>query len=186
MKKPLKYYEEKTRLCTRSLKRLIGDIQSGKDITKPGRSGRKPKYTPELLKKIAQELCTKNKSLRAAKEAVVHANIDAIWSCGEQLPEVSVSTIARYVHDKDIMDTVDVGPLSFAKASPRGPCANDDANKLLRIKRREQLGDLIGAGYTAVFVDESHWSVGNVRTRAWGRRGKKRFLTVKTGSVSLS
>ena len=168
--KPLKYYEEKTRLCTRTLKRLIADIQAGKDITKPGRRGRRPKYTPQLLKKIAQELCTKNKSLRETRKAVAIANMEAVESGGEQLPEVSVSTIARYVHDKDVMDTVEVGPLSFTKASIRGPSANDHDNKILRIKRREQLGDLIGAGYTAVFVDESHLSVGNVRSHAWGEK----------------
>ena len=31
------------------------------------------------------------------------------------------------------------------------------------------------AGYTLVFVDESHWEVGNVRKRKWGEKGKKHF-----------
>ena len=48
--KPIKYYQDKTRLCSRTIKRLIKDLQSGKDITRPEKPGRKPKFTPELLK----------------------------------------------------------------------------------------------------------------------------------------
>ena len=113
--KPLRYYEAKTRLCARTIKRLIKDIQNGKDITKPAKRGRKPKHTPDLLKKIASELCTKNKSLREAEKAIIKENIDAVGTDAQQLPQVSFSTIARYVHDKDIMAQVDIGPLNFLK-----------------------------------------------------------------------
>ena len=79
--------------------------------------------------------------------------------------QVSFSTIARYVHDKDIMAQVDIGPLTFTEVTNRGPRANSQDNKLLRIQRREELDAFIITGYTVVFVDESHWDVGNVRTR---------------------
>ena len=37
-----------------------------------------------------------------------------------------------------------------------------------------------------VFVDESHWSVGNVRNNGWGQRGEKHFRTRNLASFSLS
>ena len=173
-------------MCPRPIKRLIGDIQSGKDITRPGKRCRKQKYTPQLLVKIASELCTKSNSPRETQKAIITANIEADGLNEETLPEVSFSTIGRYVHDDDIMSQVDIGPLSFTRVTNRGPAANIESNKLLRIKRREELGDFINAGYTVVFVDEAHFDVGNVWTRAWGRKGKKHFRTVRTSSVSLS
>ena len=87
--KPIKYYQDKTRLCSRTIKRLIKDLQSGKDITRLEKPGRKPKFTPELLKKIASELCTKSNSLRKTQKAIITANIEAVGSNEESLPEVS-------------------------------------------------------------------------------------------------
>ena len=170
--KPIQFYQDKTRLCPRAIKRLIKDMQSGKDITRPGKRGRKPKFTPQLLQKIASELCTTSNSLRETQKAIITANIEAVGRNDERLPEVSFSTIGRYVHNAEIMNDVDIGPLSFTQVTNRGPAANSESNKLLRIKRREELGDFINAGYTVVFVDESHWNVGNVKTRGWGPRDR--------------
>ena len=75
----------------------------------------------------------------------------------------------RYVSNDELMREVDVGPLSFTRVSIRGPAANSDENKELRILRRRELDAFIKAGYMPVFVDESHWSVGNVRNNGWGR-----------------
>ena len=63
------------------------------------------------------------------------------------------------------MNEVDIGPLSFTQVTVRGPAANSEANKNLRTERRSQLDAFIAAGYTVVFVDKSHWSAVNVRTR---------------------
>ena len=84
------------------------------------------------------------------------------------------------------MRGVDIGPLSFTEVSIRGPAANGDDNKALRIQRRQELDAYINAGYLVVFVDESHWSVGNVRTRAWGPKGQKHFRTTNSASFTLS
>ena len=73
------------------------------------------------------------------------------------------------------MREVDIEPLSFTEVSVRGPAANSDENKALRIQRRQELDAYINAGYLVVFVDESHWSVGNVRTRAWARKVRNTF-----------
>ena len=186
IEKSLKYYEDKTRICASSLRRLIRDIRSGKDITKPARRGRKPKYTPELLKKIVSELCVRNKTLREAKSAIIDGNIEEIRNGNEPLPVVSVSTMSRYLRNEAVMDEVDIGPLSFTEVTKRGRAANSEENKTLRIERRRQLDSFISGGYTVVFVDESHWEVGNVRTRGWGPRGEKHFRTLPNGSVAVS
>ena len=109
------------RICAGSLEHLISDIRSGKYITKPVRRGRKPKYTPELIKKIASELCVQNETLRPAKSAIVEGNIEAIRTDNEQLPVVSVTTMSRYVKNDAVMDEVDIGPLSFTQVSVTGP-----------------------------------------------------------------
>ena len=54
----------------------------------------------------------------------------------------------------------------------RGLSYNTDENGDLRIERSRQLHQYQKAGYTVVFVDESHRSVGNVRKRTWGEKGK--------------
>ena len=136
MSKSLKFYEDKTLICAGSLKRLIRDIRSGKVDTKPARRGRKPKYTPELLKKITSELCVQNKTLREAKSSIIAGNIEAIRTNNEPLPVVSVTTMSRYVKNDAVMDEVDIGPLSFTQVSLGGPAANSEENKILRIERR--------------------------------------------------
>ena len=184
--KPLSYYTEKTRLTNKTVKRLIKKIQAGEDITKEGKRGRKPKYTPELLKTIASKLCVENNTLRDAKKAIARENIQAIEAGTPTLPEVSLTTMHRYVKNDELMSEVDVGPLSFTRVSIRGPAANSDENKELRVLRRRELDALIKAGYMPIFVDESHWSVGNVRNHGWGRRGEKHFRTRNLASFSLS
>ena len=186
LRKHLKSYVERTKLCTRTVKRYIGEIRSGKDITKPVRRGRQPKYTAALFKKIASELCVRNKSLREARRTVIQENADAVASGSEPLPVVSIATMSRYVQNAEVMKEVDIGPLSFTQVTVRGPAANSEANKTLRIERRRQFDAFITAGYTVVFVDESHRSAVNVRTRTWGPKGEKHFRTEKASSVSLS
>ena len=112
--------------------------------------------------------------------------MEAIESGRDPLPEVSVATLHRYVRDEEAMNEVEIGPLSFTRVTPRGPAANSDENKDLRVTKRQDLDALIRAGYMVVFVDESHWSVGNVRTRSWGPRGHKHFRTTSLASFSLS
>ena len=184
--KPLDYYLRKTRISKPTLRRLLKKLEGGEDITKQKKRGRKPKYTSELLTAIASDLCSKNKTLREAHKEVIVANMRALESGGELLPEVSVATMHRYVRDDDLMREADIGPLSFTEVSVRGPAANSDENKALRIQRRQELDVYINAGYLVVFVDESHWSVGNVRTRSWGPKGQKHFRTTNIASLSLS
>ena len=57
--KPIKYYQDKTRLCPRTIKRLIGDIQTGKDITKPGKRGRNPNTLPNFSSKLPRSFAPK-------------------------------------------------------------------------------------------------------------------------------
>ena len=184
--KPLSYYEEKTRLHRRTLTRLIKKMQDGEDISKPGKRGRKPKYTPELLKTIASDLCTKGKTMRETQKGIIKSNIEKIESGDNPLPEVALSTIHRYVSDDGLMREVDIGPISFTEVTIRGPAANSPENKELRILRRRELDALINAGFMPVFVDESHWTVGNVRTRGWGPKGEKHYRTTTLASFSLS
>ena len=186
IRKPLSYYMERTRLSKPTLKRLIKKLQEGEDITKPKKRGRKPRFTPELLKEIASRLCTRNMTLRQAQKDIHLNNMAAIEDGREVLPEVSVTTIHRYVSNDQLMDEVDVGPISFTEVTLRGPAANSPENKELRIARRKELDACIRAGYMAIFVDESHWSVGNVRTRGWGSKGEKHYRTTDLSSFSLS
>ena len=123
--------------------------------------------------------CARKKTLREAKKTIHEANIAAIGSEREPLPDVSVSSIHRYVRNEAAMNEVEIGPLSFTQVSTRGPAANSDENKDLRVRRRQELDSYIRAGYMVVFVDESHWSVGNVRTRSWGPKGQKHFRNDK-------
>ena len=76
--KPLSYFQERTRISYPTPRRLVKKLEGGEDITKPGKRGRKAKFTPQLLKTIASELCTKNRTLREAKKAIHKANIEAI------------------------------------------------------------------------------------------------------------
>ena len=108
-------------------------------------------------------------TLRQAWKDIILSNMAAIENNGELLPEVSVTTIHRYVSNDQLMEEVDVGPISFTEVTQRGPAASSPENKELRVTRRKELDACIRAGYIAIFVDESHWSVGNVRTRGWGR-----------------
>ena len=165
--KPMSYYEAKTRLPNRTVKRLIDKMNRGEDITVIGKRGRKPLFTNEFLKEVATGLCAQNMTLRETKKDIIEANIRAIAAGEGTLPEVSKSTIHRYVTNETIMNEVDIGPLSFTQVSVRGPAANSLANKRLRIARRQELEAHIRGGYLVVFVDESHWEVGNVRTRGW-------------------
>ena len=137
--KPLKYYEAKTRISVGSLKRLIRDIQSGNDITKPARGWRKQKCTPELLKKVTSELCVQNRTLREAKATIIGENMEAIRAGNEPLPVVSVSTMSRYVKNDAVMDEIDTGPVSFTEVTRRCPAAISEENKTLRFERRSQL-----------------------------------------------
>ena len=184
--KQIGYYEAKTRLSKKTVQRLVAKLENGEDITVIGKRGRKPKYTPELLKALASDLCTKNMTLRQVCKEVAEANRQAVSTGGDVLPQVSKSTIHRYITNDELMRDVDIGPLSFTQVTERGPAANSDENKQLRIERRQELDALIRAGYLVVFVDESHWSVGNVRTRAWGPKGEKHFRTTNLASFSLS
>ena len=66
--KDVEYCEGVTRLPRRTVMRFLDQLRKNEDITKPAKRGRKPKYTPQLLKKVSQELCFKNKSLRDEKD----------------------------------------------------------------------------------------------------------------------
>ena len=122
----------------------------------------------------------------AARKDIILSNMAAIENHGELLPEESMTTIHRYVSNDQLMEEVDVGPISFTEVTQRGPAANSPENKELRVTRRKELDACIRAGYIAIFVDESHWSVGNVRTRGWGPRGQKHLRTTDLSSFSLS
>ena len=184
--KPVSYYQEKTRLLKPTLKRLLKKLQAGEDILSPRKPGRKQKHTPELLKAVASKLCAENMTLRGAQNKIIQDNIDAVGENAVLLPEVSVTTIHRYVTNDQLMNDVDIGPISFTEVTPRGPAANSTENKELRIARRKELDAHIRAGFLPVFVDESHWSVGNVRTRSWGPKGEKHFRMTNTATFSLS
>ena len=125
-------------------------------------------------------------TLRQAQKDIHLNNIAAMETDGGLLPEVSVTTIHRYISDDQLMDEVDVGPISFTEVTQRGPAANTRENKELRVTRRKELDAFIRAGYMAIFVDESHCSVGNVRTRGWGPKGEKHLRTTDLSSFSLS
>ena len=116
IRKPLSYYMERTRLSKPTLKRLIKKLQAG-EVTKLKKRGRKPRYTPELLKEIASRLCTRNMTLRQARKDIILSNMAAIENHGELLPEVSLTTIHRYVSNDQLMEEVDVGPISFTEVT---------------------------------------------------------------------
>ena len=68
----------------------------------------------------------------------------------------------------------------------RGPSANSDANKELRVQRRTEIDLFQRAGYTLIFVDESHWSVGNVQMRKWVEKGQRHVRTQPLTRFKLS
>ena len=115
---------------------------------------------------------------------MVQHNLDAVAS--EALPEVSKSTIHRYIKDETLATENESVVLSFAQCTIRGPYSYSEQNKDLRVEKRRQLHQYQTAGYTIVFVDESHWSVGNVRKRKRGEKGKKHFRTQPLAHFSLS
>ena len=95
----------------------------------------------------------------------------------DELPVVSTATSLRYVTDETLMVENDLVPLSFAQCTVRGPNANSKANKELRVQKRTEIDQYQRYGDTTVFVDESHWRVGNVRMRKWGEKGRKHIMT---------
>ena len=127
----------RTRLTPSTVSRLLHKLRRGEDITKRPKRGRKPKYTPALLRRIASELCFKNKTLREAKAALVEHNMEAI--AAEALPVVSPATIHRSVTNGELMNDNDLVPLSFARCTVRGVAANTEANKELRVEKRMEI-----------------------------------------------
>ena len=109
-------------------------------------------------------------SIRETQQALAERNMEGVAS--EALPIVSAATIQRYVTNASLMDQNELVPLSFAQCTVRGPCSNSESNKDLRIEKTTELDRYMRAGFTLVFVDESHWNFANVRTRKWGRGEK--------------
>ena len=173
-----------TRMSRSTISRLLQRLRRGEDITKKPKRGRRPKYSPALLKRLANDLCVKNKTLRGTQADLVHNRMDAV--ANEELPVVSTATIQRYVTDETLMVENDLVPLSFAQCTVRGPNANSEANKELRVQKRTEIDQYQRAGYTIVFVDESHWRVGNVRMRKWGEKGRKHIRTQPLTRFNLS
>ena len=167
-----------------TLRRHLKRLQNGEDITKKPKRGRKPKYSHALLKKLSTDLCFKNKTLREEANALHNQNLENVAQ--EALPVVSKSTIHRYVTDSSLAAENDMEVLTFTQCTVRGPNSNSPQNKELRIARRVELDQYIRGGFKVVFVDESHWSVGNVRTRKWGEKGKKNIRTQSLTRFNLS
>ena len=165
----------RTRVSLPTVYRLLRRLKNGEDITKKAKRGRKPKHSPELLKTLSTKLCFERQSVREASKQLAQQNMQAIDSA--ILPVVSKSTIQRYVTDATLMVENELVALSFSQCTRRGPNANSDENKELRVAKRIELDRYIRGGFSLVFVDESHWDVGNVRTRTWGEKGKKHFRT---------
>ena len=174
----------RTRLTKPTVYRLLQRLRNGEDITQKRKRGRTPKYSPALLKSLSTELCFRNQSVREAAKMLAQGTMESVSN--DELPVVSKSSIQRYVTDEAIMTENDNVALSFTQCTVRGENANTEQNKDLRIEKRTELDRYIRAGYSIIFVDESHWKVGNVRTRKWGEKGKKHFRTQALKSFSLS
>ena len=149
----------RTRVSNSTACRLLLRLRNGEDITKRAKRGRKPKYTPELLKALSTKLCFEDKTIRETQQAIITENMQRIAS--EALPVVSASSIQRYVTNGSLLENDSVA-LSFAQCTIRGLNANSEAYKDLRIERMTELDQFMRAGFTLVFVDESHWNVSNV------------------------
>ena len=175
---------QRTRMTRATIYRHLKMIRNGRDITIKLKRGRKPKYSPELLKKLSTDLCFKNKTLREEATALHNQNLDDIAEGA--LPVVSKSTIHRYVTDPSLAAKNDTEVLTFTQCTVRGPNSNSAQNKELRITRRIDLDQYIRRGFKVVFVDESHWRVGNVRTRKLGEKGKKNIRTQALTRFNLS
>ena len=175
---------QRTRMTRATVYWNLKRLENGEDITKKRKRGRKPKHSPELLKKLSTDLCFKNKTLREEATALHNQNLEGIAQ--QALPVVSKSAIHRYVTDSALATENETEPLSFTQCTVRGPNSNSDQNKDLRIAKRTELDQYIRRGFSVVFVDESHWSVGNVRTRKWGEKGKKHFRTQPLTRFNLS
>ena len=121
---------------------------------------------------------------REASKQLAQQNMQTIGT--EVLPVVSKSSIQRYVTDATLTTENELVPLSFTQCTQRGPNANSEENKELRVAKRIELDRYIRGGFSLVFVDESHWDVGNVRTRKWGEKGKKHFRTEPPRSYRLT
>ena len=174
----------RTRLSRPTVYRLLRRLKNGQDITKKAKRGRKPKHSPQLLKTLSTKLCFERRSVRETSKLIAQQNMQAIES--EVLPVVSKSSIQRYVTDATLMTENELVALSFSLCTRRGPNANSDENKELRVAKRIELDRYIRGGFALVFVDESHWDVGNVRSRKWGEKGKKHFRTEPLRSYRLT
>ena len=132
--------------------------------------GSKTEVHSALFKALSTKLCFEQMSIRETQQALAERNMEGVAS--EALPIVSAATIQRYVTNASLMDQNELVPLSFAQCTVRGPCSNSESNKDIRIEKMTELDRYMRAGFTLVFVDESHWNLANVRTRKWGKRGR--------------
>ena len=98
----------RTRLTKPTVYRLLQRLRNGEDITQKRRLGRKPKYSPALLKSLSTELCFRNQSVREAAKMLARGTMESVSS--DELPVVSKTSIQRYVTDEAIMTENDNAP----------------------------------------------------------------------------
>ena len=106
----------------------------------------------------------------------------------QQRPTIpSVSAISKFLRGlTGTNDGRQIPVISFKKCHTRGPAANTDANKTLRIEAITQLQEKMADGYLWVCIDETAWSVGNTTAYGWSKRGDPCFVTKARGGVALT
>ena len=122
-----------TRLSKPTVSRLLKRLRRGEDITKKRKRGRKPKYTPALLKALSTKLCFEQMSIRETQQALAERNMEGVAS--EALPIVSAATIQRYVTNASLMDKKELVHLSFANVQSEDHVQTPNRTKISKLRR---------------------------------------------------
>ena len=163
-------YAEKVHVTRETIYSWTHILNTKKTLKYCNRSVYQEILTVEELRYLGDEIIPENNMITQEQMA------EKLHAAFPDLPIVSTSTICRYLKSP-LMEEACGRDYSLKVTSQRGPNANSDSNKALRIERVSQLYQLIGKGYLWVSIDETHWVTNSMRTRGWSKVGEKAFST---------
>lgn len=172
-------YANKLRVDVRVIYSWTHILKKNKTLKYCNRSAYQELLNAAELRYLGDELISQNNMMTQQQMA------DKLHMAFPDMPVVSASTICRYLKSP-LMEEACGRDYSLKVTSERGPNANSDSNKELRIERVSQLLQLVDHGYIWVSIDETHWSTNPMKRRAWSKVGEKAFSSEINQSTPFS